>query len=186
MTKFIALCGRRKNGKDRTADALMGLLSGWKRIAYADAMKDMLSKLDGIPRWELDDCIQKEKHRARLIQFAEAERAIDPDIFVNHLIAKVEFERWEKVIITDLRRPPELESMLNRGNHATILKVFADGPTRTRRGVVYDKSIDESDTETFMDRPDQYFYAIGGAVVYNSDGNCLSGQLKLLSKCFHW
>lgn len=182
--RVIALSGRRKAGKDTVANMIKQSYPGWERVAFADAMKDMLSKDRGIPRWELDDDIRKEKHRQLMISYAEGLRAEDPEIFVREWSKRVEGK--DRVIVSDLRRPPELHRLL-RIKGSMILRIWAEDRTLQRRGVTPTKGVDDSDTETYMNNfPDSYFYTIGGAVIDNSAGKCLAGQVDILGRAFQW
>ena len=58
--KIVALSGWKGSGKDTLANYLVDRY-GFKRLAFADPLKDMVSEEYGIPRSHLDDPAFKEK-----------------------------------------------------------------------------------------------------------------------------
>lgn len=55
---IIAISGKKRSGKDTFASALIE--KGYRRLSFADALKDMVSSVYGINRQDLDDQSKKE------------------------------------------------------------------------------------------------------------------------------
>ena len=105
---IIALGTRKQVGKD-TMGAYLIKHYGFKRLAFADALKketeDML-KWMGI-EYEPKDEKNKERFRPLLIAYSELRRSIDQNYWLNQIIGELYDKKEEKNnwVITDMRYP---------------------------------------------------------------------------------
>jgi len=112
-TKIIFLLGESRSGKDTVGKAF--LKHGYIRVSFADIMKEEYAKQIGIDVSELHiQGPKKESHRAGIIQFAEAARAIDSLTWLNKAFEKYRdidgsFKEGLKLVITDFRRDSEVD-----------------------------------------------------------------------------
>lgn len=107
---IILLSGKMYSGKDTVADIICKNYN-FKKIAFADEVKNIASKCFG---W---DGIKDEKGR-RLLQTigTEAGRYYNPDIWVDKLINRIEFEMNEVEFLTEysvLKNPFNLNFVIS-------------------------------------------------------------------------
>jgi hypothetical protein len=95
--KIIVLAGYRGSGKDTVADYLVSAF-GYKKYAFADALKDACAEEYRIPRWYFDHREIKElplsghegaSPRDMCIEYALAKRAEDDDYFAELVSAAI-------------------------------------------------------------------------------------------------
>lgn len=112
---IIALGTRKQVGKD-TMGAYLIKHYGFKRLAFADALKketeDML-KWMGI-EYEPKDEKNKERFRPLLIAYSELRRSIDQNYWLNQIIGELYDKKEEKNnwVITDMRYPNEANAIV--------------------------------------------------------------------------
>jgi len=116
MNKLIGLCGFAGVGKD-TAAAHM---PGWRRFAFADALKDDLRPLLEDVGCDLDRSDHKEQAKNLMVAWGATARAFQSDYWIDRLFREV--ARWENLspfprhaVITDVRYPNEVMEIRRRG-----------------------------------------------------------------------
>ncbi|MER5501366.1 hypothetical protein ABT096_29755 [Streptomyces sp. NPDC002561] len=128
----IGIIGRARVGKD-TAGAWLVENRGYRRVAFADPLKEAALKLDPIVSAEQDarlrEVVELEgwertkdtypEVRRILQELGAAVRAIDPDFWLRAALAKVTAANEDGVpaVITDVRYPNEVESLRRAGFH---------------------------------------------------------------------
>ncbi len=126
----IAFTGWAGAGKTEAAKYIE-LKYGYKRISFADGIKDIAFNIFGA----------KEKSRKLLQSIGEKLREIDPDVWVKHTINRVNVLQ-ESVVIDDLRRRNEFNALIK--NNFYIFRVKADEKTRVKRLIDRDGYCDVS------------------------------------------
>ena len=116
MSLIISFSGFQGSGKDTLANHLVKK-HGFKRLAFADAMKDICAKKYDVPRHLFDDPSLKDKiipkhnltPREMCLQVGPEERAKNPLIFINTVINQI--KDTDKIIITDARKLEEIKEL---------------------------------------------------------------------------
>lgn len=118
MTNIVFLLGEAGVGKDTIAEEFVK--RGFKRISFADALKKEYSLQNNVNVKILHtQGPEKENHRLKLIEFAEAKRAKDPLVWINKAFEPYVnplngiFHDNLKLIISDLRRESEVDWYYN-------------------------------------------------------------------------
>jgi hypothetical protein len=140
----IGIIGRARVGKDTTGKWLVDN-RGYRRVAFADALKDAALTLNpiiadhgddmGPDYYRLSDIVRdygweqaKESHEVRrtLQELGMAIRAIDPEFWLRAALAKVTEanESGVPAVITDVRFPNEADRLRRAGFHL----VYIDRP----------------------------------------------------------
>jgi hypothetical protein len=136
----VGIIGRARVGKDTAGEWLVNE-RGYRRVGFADALKEAALKLDPITYtngdiaerlsvlvarngWE--DAKAYNEVRRTLQELGMAIRAIDPDFWLRAALAKVQAanEAGVPVVITDVRFPNEADSLRRAGFHL----VYIDRP----------------------------------------------------------
>ena len=113
---IFGLCGKARSGKDTVANHLVTHY-GFRRIAYADAVRSAWDAIDG-PTRELSKCLNL-SYRECLQQLAtECGRSMADDIWINILQAKVKFlyqhvdlQKPLRIVVPDIRYPNEAAAL---------------------------------------------------------------------------
>ncbi|GAA3018448.1 deoxynucleotide monophosphate kinase family protein [Streptomyces fulvorobeus] len=137
----VGIIGRARVGKD-TAGAWLVDNRGYRRIGFADALKEAALKMDPIigTHWEGSQLVQdrlsrvvrnlgwersKEMREVRRIlqELGAAVRALDEDFWLRTAMAKVQAanESGVPVVITDVRYPNEAASLRRAGFHLVYI-----------------------------------------------------------------
>ena len=134
--KIVAIIGFSRSGKDICGDVFIG--NGYKRVAFADKVKEDFINLPrnrfklgfnngkfhmGLTLQELEE--NKHLYRKEIIEFAERKRVDEPYYWVDKVKDKI--EGYENIVITDLRRLPEieyLESLKSKGYEVNYINVI--------------------------------------------------------------
>lgn len=103
----IALCGQLRSGKNLVADILNDIDS-FEEIAFAEGIWETIALL--FP----DQYDKVNKPRKLLQQLGQGMRAIDPNVWVNRLMATVA-ETEGNIVVTDLRQPNEFNALREAG-----------------------------------------------------------------------
>lgn len=143
--RIIVLTGWSQSGKDTVADIFVRKY-GYKKYAIADPLKDLCSELYGFPR-ELADTQEGKQTIIRvgyktgtirdwLISTAKVDRArFGDDIYINATLNKIQADRAQNVVISDLRYFTELKSIqtfASRNDYGLqVWKVVRDGQTES-------------------------------------------------------
>jgi len=121
---IILLSGWAGSGKDAAAILLMEEMS-FDRLAFADALKEEVSRISGLPLHLFFDRALKDTPigdtdvtpRQLLLQHALIIRATDPDIYARKIAAMC----GSRTVISDWRYRREYEYMANQG--FTVIRV---------------------------------------------------------------
>lgn len=117
MNKIILMLGHQsKVGKDTLADELVKR-AGFKKIAFADKLKEFASDLFSIPLQEFYDEVLKneiaegfDKTRRQILQhLSPTIFQVDNLVWVKHVIVKL--GNADRIVITDFRFPQEIEKL---------------------------------------------------------------------------
>lgn len=128
MDKIIALSGKQFAGKDTLCLMLLKYLSGFRRVALADALKDEYAELAGTPRDQVDKLkAQDPKVRGDLIALGKKRREEDEDYWVKKVL-----EQSGNKIVTDLRFPNEMNRF--KEHKAILIRIEAQRSVRAKRG----------------------------------------------------
>lgn len=115
--KIIGLCGFAGTGKDTAASTM----KGWKRFAFADALKADLIPLASQVGCDLFDPEDKRKARPLLVAWGATARAFQADFWIRRLFSAI--DEWvcsgeysvPRVVITDVRYANEVRAIIARG-----------------------------------------------------------------------
>lgn len=132
MRHIILICAKRGHGKDECAKYLIKH-HNFLRCAFADQLKDEVSKKYFIPRYALDDVVIKEQFRPLLQEYGSKKKAdYGEDVWIMQIISKIKaLPPTQNVVITDWRFKNELEKvkaiLLNNmnGNSIKTIKIHA-------------------------------------------------------------
>lgn len=100
----IAFCARAGAGKTTFADYLVKE-KGFKRIAFADALKEVCVKYFGMTT----------KDRTLLQTVGSKFREIDPEIWIKLVVQKIKYGQYVNIVIDDCRYPNEAEALKELG-----------------------------------------------------------------------
>jgi hypothetical protein len=138
MKQILLLSGYARSGKDSVSN-LLEEECGFRRFAFADALKEMVASHTGIPvllfhSLQKDTLIpgQTKTYRDLLIEVADQKRAIDPDIFSRIVATQIVESEASQVVISDWRYKRE-ESFLRANLDPEIYKIHRGRVSR--RGV---------------------------------------------------
>lgn len=165
---IIAITGKRKTGKSTLAADIVSANAGMsmRRVAFATAMKEALSKDYSIPLNELYHAERKEKYRSVMQSYAENARQADPLIWIRPVLDVIS-DNTHSWIVEDLHYINELEALHKRG--AFIVQMRADDCWRTQRGAAPDATVDTHVSETDVAiLPPDVIQALGGIVIFNN------------------
>lgn len=149
--KIICISGKARSGKDTSAEYLRRIFWGdGKRVLIihnADLLKYMCEKLFG---WDG----QKDERGRSLLQYVGTDvvRAKNPDFWVE-FIAKVLMmfpDRWDYVIIPDVRFPNEIAYLRGAGYECVHLRVYRsaeDNMTQEQRAHPSETAMDDYEVD---------------------------------------
>ncbi|MCW2279241.1 AAA family ATPase [Heliophilum fasciatum] len=105
----IALTGKMRAGKDTAADYLVNHF-GFKRFALGDGIRDLCGQL--FPGADAEG-----KPRTLYQNVGEAMRKIESDVWINHLLRRIDEEtrHGDNIVVTDIRQWEEYFSMMDNG-----------------------------------------------------------------------
>ncbi|OQV14436.1 putative Phosphomevalonate kinase [Hypsibius exemplaris] len=161
----LILSGKRKSGKDFIASKL--LLKFGEEIAtiirLSGPLKSEYAKAHSL---DFDHLLSaeayKEQHRGAMITWGEEKRQQDP----SHWCRLATAGQWvasKKVwIVSDARRPSDLVHF-KVYPHVIRIRVECDEPTRRKRGYVFTKGIDDSDSECGLDGVTDWDYVLNNS-----------------------
>lgn len=163
--KILLLTGYRKTGKTTCADIVCKLDPRFKKVSFADVLKDAYAKQAKIDRKLLDDVFEKEKHREGITQLGDKERTKDRYVFAVGLRNRLNPDGF--YVVDDTRRIEELEVMLKIG--AVPYGVYAEDKVRFARGWKYNPAVDEHMSETELGGLSAYtWHCLGGGQINNN------------------
>lgn len=161
---IIGLCGYARSGKDALAEVL-GVEWSFQRYAFADVLKEaaleinpwiaagrgyvrLASLVEGIG-WEAAKTHSPDA-RVFLQHLGTSMRALDPDIWLNEVVARVREDGHENVVITDVRFPNEARWINSVGYLVRVIRPGV-GPAN---GHVSETAIDDVAAFPFMNGGD--------------------------------
>lgn len=140
-SKIINLIGFSRVGKDTFGKFYVE--KGYKRLAFADVMKEEFSKTFDVPLEYLHDNEKKEIYRNDMISFGESKRIENPYYWVQKVF-HLGFDYDSRYVITDCRRVSELmflDWLVKAGRtdvqNVMIHKPVIDNDTETKKALVY-------------------------------------------------
>ena len=101
--KKIGLLGKMASGKSTLAKECIRQNPQYKRIAFADKIKDLAIELFGMTQ----------KDRKLLQQIGEKMRSIDPDVWIHYVLKQTQNQDY--IIIDDVRYLNEIVALKNAG-----------------------------------------------------------------------
>lgn len=116
----LAFIGKAGSGKDTAAELLIEHL-GYKRVAFADKLKDVAADL-----WGAD----ARKDRDKLQRLGEYVRRIDPDTWVDYAMLRITPDT-SPTVVTDCRYHNEAWKL--KGAGFMIVRIVADRTERINR-----------------------------------------------------
>lgn len=153
MTRIVAITGKRGSGKDTAAQGLFDL--GYKRMSFADPLREVVQIVYGVTMEEMTDPVIKEKTLERypfkspreiLTRIGtEGFRNFVDDTWVQALIRKSSAE--SRVVVPDLRFLNEEKEL--KASNALIIRIV--NPNRQDTDAV---SQHRSETEMDQIEPD--------------------------------
>lgn len=132
---IIGLIGKKRSGKDSFASVLVERY-GYKRVAYADPLREALLRMDPCVDWDMDDDGDITPYQlSEVVGWIGWERAKDivPDVrrllqsFGTDAIREIDEDFWVRagakqidetpgpVVVTDVRFPNEADAIRKRG-----------------------------------------------------------------------
>jgi len=122
---LIGIVGKKRSGKDTFASVL--IKSGWRRAAFADALKEEVADWLGVPVEDLE--LRKEAFRETLQERGSKMRREYPDYWIKKLVAVVadDFRRGNRIVVTDVRYKNEAAWICANGG--TVVRMIRAGST---------------------------------------------------------
>jgi dephospho-CoA kinase len=131
MKRIILLSGFSGTGKSYIADIMQD--KGWLSLAFADYLKDIVSKQYNIDRMELESQEGKKRmhqsgitHREILIKTAIELKKKDIHFFSKYILKQIIESKKDKIVISDMRYPHEfyfIKTKLNSQYDIQTLRV---------------------------------------------------------------
>lgn len=169
-TEVVGLVAQMHVGKDTLADHLIKDHTPFKRLAFADKLKEMV------------DLLSLPKTRASFQHVGQGMRQEDADVWVRPVEEQIiEAPVASKFVITDVRYHNEIE-MIERYN-GTIIVLTATAEERWDRYLTSDK-FDRSKTRETWDQ-EQFHETEDFARVYSSRQTVKAGETLLTLKAHH-
>jgi hypothetical protein len=141
---IILLRGFSHSGKDFVGN-ILSRKYGYKRFAFADSLKIMVSKEFNCPVEKLhsqegklqicDSDMGKRTYRQILIDEALRLRNIDSGIFAKHCCKEISNSRYNKIVITDWRYPNEIDIVISEFPNYKIVPVHIIRSDQTKSPV---------------------------------------------------
>jgi hypothetical protein len=113
QTIIVGLLGLSKSGKDTIGEHFVK--HGFIRVAFGDMLKREYAEINNVSLQDLiTQGIEKEKHRVKIIEYAEKKRSENPYYWIEKAIApflndKGQIEEGLKLVFTDIRRDKEID-----------------------------------------------------------------------------
>ncbi|MEW6770094.1 MAG: ATP-binding protein [Bacillota bacterium] len=116
----VVIVGHAGSGKDTVADYLVAKY-GFKKYAFADKLKEIASEM-------FPELVEKERRRVLQV-LGQKLREIEPAVWIDFLMGRIEREGAARVVITDCRYLNEFERCISSG----FGPLFIDCPAEIRR-----------------------------------------------------
>lgn len=116
---MLGLCAQSRMGKDTVAESIIDMIPVYKRFAFGDELKKLISTYFDVPLGEIEEYkSRKDLHpnikvtmRKTLQLIGETMRNVSPDVWVINALKNVD---TEMCIFTDVRYENEMRSILNK------------------------------------------------------------------------
>ena len=142
--RIIIFSGKQYSGKDTAAKILMEAMPEFKRCAMGDIIKIEYAKEHNITFEEIE--ANKPKYRQGLIELGNWGRSINPDYWLEKIVAQE-----GNIVVTDVRIKHEYDVFKNAG--AVSIRVEASREIREARGgrLVGENDVTEVDLDNIRD-----------------------------------
>jgi len=155
MRHVVGICGEARSGKDTIADYLSNEY-GFRKIAFADRLKQLLNNLFFLTHSQLYDGERKEEvdlqwgksPRVLMQEVGDKMREVHPDIWVKHVINHVDAISDADFVISDVRYRSEFDAIKALGGEVWSVR-RPDGPKIKTKD-----HISETELQTI---PDDFF-----------------------------
>lgn len=145
----IGFNAKRLSGKSWSARYLLSAYPNYFQgiWSFADPLREMYAQVIGVDPAVLKDPKTKELYRPGMIAWADVQRSINPDVFVN---------RWKDTvpkdgawICDDIRRRNELAAVVALNGNP--MRIDCNIGLRIKRGYVFTPGVDDHPTECDLD-----------------------------------
>ena len=167
--KILLFCGKRKSGKDFVTEKLKSSLDANPTlppsviVRLSGPIKRCYADKHGLDFERLSDASDyKETHRKNMIQWSEKIRHEDDGFFCREALKMFEADKFPVWIVSDCRRMTDFKYFQDAfpGKCWTV-RVKAAEAVRKKRGFVFEKGVDDAETECGLDEiKDKDFYAV--------------------------
>ena len=122
---LLGLCGYARSGKDTAYNNLPGK---WKRLAFADKLKNDLEPLLNQVNASAFDDTMKDRTRPLMVAWGATARMFEPDHWLSHVMEAIEehilYDYYTGICVTDVRYVNEVSAILDRGG--TVIRILRD------------------------------------------------------------
>ena len=150
---IVVLSGKRFSGKSTLSAHLLQRhgKEAVQLVSISDAIKREYCEQHGIAKGTLSDRSEKEMHRKRMIDYRD-KRVEQEGAHYWCQLAWGSIHPFPKtVLISDARRPEDVE-FFRHSSKCTTVRIVCSDEVRQERGWEYDPSIDDSASETGLDK----------------------------------
>nr|ADD38013.1 Phosphomevalonate kinase [Lepeophtheirus salmonis] len=158
MPKIIYLfMGKRKSGKDYITDLLESALKekgeNVRVVRLSSPIKKIYAERHDLDYEKLLSASDyKEKYRADMIEWSEELRNLDYGFFCRHAIPNEEEDNDKLIwIVSDCRRQTDIDFFEYNFPDIVRVRIKASEKTRQSRGFVFQKGIDDAESECGLD-----------------------------------
>ncbi len=154
----VGLSGKMRSGKDTTARLLN--VYGFRRLAFADRLKELASELFGMD--------PDEKRRPLLVALGRKMCEVDPDVWVKRVLATMPVD--QRIVITDLRFPSELKLLRMAGFYVARVECpqhVVEGRLAVQ-GTTEDAVQFDDPSETALDGRDDWDFLLDGGSTFDN------------------
>nr|ACO10932.1 Phosphomevalonate kinase [Caligus rogercresseyi] len=157
MPKIIYLfMGKRKSGKDYVTDLLEKELKSKGEnpivVRLSSPIKRLYAEKHGLDYEKLLSASDyKEKYRSDMIQWSEEIRNKDHGVFCRAALPEDKDDKKSIWIVSDCRRKTDVAFFECKYPKTLRVRVFASEETRIKRGLVFQKGIDDAESECGLD-----------------------------------
>ncbi|KAI5725667.1 hypothetical protein M8J77_018564 [Diaphorina citri] len=152
---ILLFSGKRKSGKDFLTDYLLERIGSQHCaiIRLSAPIKSHWAKQNGL---EMDKLLgatkYKEKYRAEMITWSEAERRKDNGCFIRSAIEMAHANGKPVWIVSDMRRKSDLAWFQQHySGVCRTVRIVCEDAIRVQRGWVFTQGIDDAETECDLD-----------------------------------
>jgi hypothetical protein len=153
LPRLVGLNGYAQSGKDTVAEFLVSDF-GYRRIAFADRIKDFVSAVfpdiaDQVDKVGWDAAKEQMEVRLALQTVGRAARAhIRPDVWILSVLGDISSDDADRVVVSDVRFINEADALVTRGGVMLRVERPGVGP------------VNDDESETGLDRYTDFFSVI--------------------------